>query len=114
MALAPYDASAGGPSSAAILDQTMASDNAQSIFDTKQMNIKLGQQNTEQDTFARPQLESSLGATGQFNSGAARLAEAHQAIGFDSARNDITSAFARTQMDMKRQEVFAGLGLVLG
>jgi hypothetical protein len=114
MAIAPYDASAGGPSSAATLDTMQAADNMQTTFERGQKTQKLGQLNIQQQDFSRPALESSLGATGQYNSGAANTARSEQNFQFDSQRADISSAFARTQMEMKRNEIFAGMGLILG
>lgn len=113
MALAPYDTSAGGPSQGAQLTQMLAGDTMQTTFDRGQKNDMLRRSNTQETMFDKPQLESSMGATGQYNSGAARLAESKQGFDFMNQRADISSAFARSQMEMKRNEIFAGLGLIL-
>lgn len=114
MALVNYDPSAGGPSQGAAIDQMKGADDMQTVFEQGQTNAKLGQINDQQAMFARPQLASTLGATGQFNSSAAAMARSQQDTDFANQRFDISSQFARTQADMKRQEVFAGLGIMLG
>ena len=113
MAIAPYDPAALGPSQAALIDQTAASNVQQTAFDKGQLNTEIARSNAQYSDVAKPQLESSLGATGQYYSGAARNAEAQQLVGVTNQQADLQSAFGRTQMDMARQQAFAAMGLIL-
>lgn len=113
MAIAPYDPSAGGPSQGAAID-TMAYQNG--ITDSANRTDRdtaQGRLTEQYKDVTQPQLESSLGATGQFYSGAARKAEGQSQLQFQNQYADIETAFNRAHMDLKRQEAFAAIGLIL-
>lgn len=60
-----------------------------------------------------PQLESSLGATGQFYSTAARKSEGQAQLAYKNQMADLQTGFNRAHMDLKRQEAFAAIGLII-
>ena len=115
MAAAPtaYDAAAGGPSQAAVLDQTIASNIQTTQFDQGQRDIGIKRNDAQFNNVDQPQLESSLGASGQFYSGAARGAEQQQRVSNLNQNADLSSAFGRQQDDMARQQAFAAMGIVI-
>ena len=113
MAIAPYDPGALGPSQGAVLDQMVYQNN---ITDSANRSDLLTQQGRNANQFkdvTAPQLESSLGATGQYYSGAARKAEGQAQLGFTNQQADLQTAFDRAHMDLQRQQAFAAIGLII-
>lgn len=111
--LASYDPSSGGGSDAAQVD-TIAGQNAYAL------GMDRGQYRTDQSRMASqfqqvdaPALMSSLGASGQFYGTAANKAIGNQQTMYNNQQADLTSAFNRAKMDMKRQEAYASVGLIL-
>jgi hypothetical protein len=113
MAIAPYDPSAGGPSQGAAMDQMAAVDKMQSAQNQTDYSQGLYQSDKQFNQVTFPQLQSSMGATGQFYSTARNTAEqsADRQHQFQDA--SLASTFNRAQIDLKRQEVFAAMGLIL-
>jgi hypothetical protein len=114
MTIANYDAAAGGPSSAALVDTTMAQNQLQSGMDRSQMGASVKRLNNAYTDVQQPALESSLSGSGHYYGTQARMDEAQQHIGLDNQVQDLHMAFARTQSEMTRQQAFAGLGMIIG
>lgn len=113
MAIAPYDSAAGGPSQAATMAVMGTQNRIQDTANRDDMRVQ--QQRTTsnfQDVLA-PQLTSSLGATGQFYGTAARKAEGQAKKGYQNQMDDLQTAFDRAHMELKRNEAFAAIGLIL-
>jgi hypothetical protein len=112
-AVTAYDPSAGGPSADALLKQTMASDVQTTHNDLGQMNTGISRNTAQYNDVAMPQLQSSMGAAGQYYGTAARSAESQQLLGVHNQNADLKSAFGRAQDDMARQQAFAAMGIIL-
>lgn len=113
MSVVNYNPGADGPSSGAQLSQIAASNTQETTIGTADKNRKLGYLDQQYSSFDRPALESTLGANGQYNSGARGHAEDKLSMDFTNASGDVISAFSKAQADMQRQQVFAGLGMIL-
>ena len=113
MAIAPYDPSSGGPSQAAAIDTMAYQNNITDAANRTDLMTQQGRLTNQYTDVAKPQLLSSLGATGQFYSTAASKAVAQQQIGYQNQMSDLQTAFDRAHMDLKRQEAFASIGLIL-
>jgi len=113
MPLAPYDPAALGPSQGALIDTTAYTNNITDAANRTDLMKSQGRLTEQYKDVVQPQLESSLGATGQFYSTAARKSEGQAQLGYTNQMSDLQSAFNRAHMDLKRQEAFAAIGLIL-
>lgn len=113
MAVAPYDPSAGGPSQAAVIDTTAYTNNLTDQANNTDKMTQQGRLTNQYQDVSKPQLLSSLGATGQLQSSAGSQAVTQQHIGYENQMSDLQTAFDRAHMDLKRQEAFASIGLIL-
>lgn len=123
MAIAPYDPSTGGPSQAAqmsqlgyqdtLTDAANRSDLATSQGRNRQQFLGLGNNGQSTGFGTAAQLQSSLGANGQLYGSAGRYQEGQAQTQFQNQQADLTTAFNRAHMDLKRQEAFAAIGLIL-
>lgn len=114
MPLASYSAGSLGPSPGAAIDTLKAQDTQTNAFNQADLNVNSGFLKDQFTQATMPQLKSSLGAAGQYGSTAGMAQEGQAQLQYKHQQYDLQSAFNRSQMDMKRQEVFAGMGLVLG
>src|SRR5258708_35016478 len=113
MAIAPYDPSAGGPSQAAVVDTTAYQNNITDAANRTDLMTQQGRLTNQFQDVQRPQLLSSLGATGQLQGSAGAQAVTQQKLGYENQMSDLQTAFDRAHMDLKRQEAFASIGLIL-
>lgn len=113
MPVVPYDALAQGPSQGSAIDQLTYQNNLKRSDNTADYGMAKTRLKDDYKGTIQPGLESTLGATGQFYSSAARKAEGTAELGYKRAGYDLWRSFDRAQKDMKRQEVFAAMGLIL-
>jgi hypothetical protein len=113
MPLAPYDPAALGPSQGAVVDQMAYQNNLTDSANRTDLMTGQGRNLNQYKDVVQPQLESSLGATGQFYGTAARKQEGQVGNAFQNQQADLQTAFNRAHMDLKRQEAFAAMGLIL-
>jgi hypothetical protein len=113
MALAPYNPAALGPSQAATMDQQLATDQMNLGFTSADATKNMQRLNQDYTLYQKPQLQSSMGATGQFYSTAARKAEAQQYNQYSNQFADLGTTFQRAQMEMARNQAFAAMGIII-
>jgi hypothetical protein len=111
--LQPYDTSAGGPSQSAAVDQQAYTNSISDInnaADAANQRTRLKGQFT---SVTAPDLQSSLGATGQLYGTAGSNARVQAQSQYTNQMQDLTTAMDRAHMDLTRQSAFAAMGLVL-
>jgi hypothetical protein len=113
MAIAPYDPGSLGPSQAAGADQLAYQNSIADAANRNDLMLNKGHLQHQFESISAPQLQSSLGATGQFYSTAGKKAEGEQQAEYTFQQHALDSAFNKAHMDMQRQQVFAAMGLIL-
>lgn len=74
---------------------------------------KLGEAQTQFVHEDAPALASGIGATGQYFSGARRLAQGNQERHYLDSQHDIISGAHNALDDLTRQQAYAALGLII-
>lgn len=113
MPIAPYDPAAGGPSQAAMVSTMQAQNTIEDASNKSDRDLYRSRLTRDFTQVQVPQLESSLGSSGQFYSTAARQAEGRAQTQYQDQYADLGSAFDRAHMALKRNEAFAAIGLIL-
>lgn len=113
MPIAPYDPAALGPSQGAAIDTLAYQNQIKDAANRTDLMTQQGRLTQSYKDVLQPGLESSLGAAGQFYSTAARKAEGQAQLGYKNQMSDLQTAFNRAHMDLKRQEAFAAIGLII-
>ena len=113
MPVSPYDPSSNGPSQAALVDTTAYTNQIQDSANRSDLTTQQGRLTNDYNSNVKPALMSSLGASGQVYSTAGANAEAQTKTGYENQMGDLQTAFDRAHMDLKRQEAFAAIGLII-